>query len=272
MLFSGTSGLILLLGAFALDTWLGVHPWLLMGTGGGLLMFAAGLLWLLTQPRYLRGGAWAVAAADAGWVAAAAGLLAAYPSLLTSAGQLALGAVTVVVAMFAVAQVIGIRRLGSTSITGAIPFVLRVERVLMSPPEEVWNAIADAGDYARFAPGIASTSIVSGNGEGMTRACTDDHGGTWTETCTLWEEGTCYRMSVDVDSYPLYYRLLLHEFAQTWLIDRAPGHTRVTLTFEGATRLGILGLLIVKVLGNRRRLESILEAYEQDLVTVRRVR
>jgi hypothetical protein len=47
------------------------------------------------------------------------------------------------------------------------------------------------------------------------RVCTNDRGGQWAERCTLWDEGTRYRMTVDVGSYPIYYRMLLHELTQT---------------------------------------------------------
>jgi hypothetical protein len=129
----------------------------------------------------------------------------------------------------------------------------------------VWDAIADAGGYAEFADGIAATEIVSGEHEGMVRVCTDERGGQWGETCTLWEQGRRYRMTVDVASYPPVYRALLHEFAQTWELQPVPGGTRVTLQFDAAVKLGVIGRLALKAMGRGQRLERILDAYQQHL-------
>jgi uncharacterized protein YndB with AHSA1/START domain len=149
--------------------------------------------------------------------------------------------------------------------TATSPVHLRVERFVAVPMERVWRAIADAGDYGRFAPGIAATSIVAGEGEGMVRVCRDDQGGEWAETCTLWEDGHRYRMTVDVSTYPAHYRLLLHEFAQTWTLETVPNGTRIQLTFDGAVKLGALGRAAVRMLGRQRRLEAILDNYEREL-------
>jgi hypothetical protein len=43
---------------------------------------------------------------------------------------------------------------------------------------------------------------------------------------------------VDVSSYPAHYRMLLHEFAQTWTLEPVPGGTRIRLAFDGAVKLG----------------------------------
>lgn len=269
--FSATTGVVLLAGGFVLDDWLGVHVLVLMALGGGLLAFAGLLLWLLTQPRHLSVGARLVIAADVSWVAGAAVLLAVFPAALSPAGRAALATVSAVVAAIAAAQVVGLRRIRSGPVTATSPVALRVERVIAAPVEQVWDAVADAGDYARFAPGIAATEIISGEGQGMVRVCIDDRGGRWAEACTLWEAGTRYRMTVDVDSYPIYYRMLLHEFAQTWTVEPAPGGTRLTLSFDGAVKLGVLGRLATRVLGNSRRLEAILDAYEHALAKEQQV-
>lgn len=265
-LFSTATGVVLLAGGFlGLDRWLGADAWLLGGVGGALVMFAGLLVWLLSQPQHLAVGARLVVAADAAWVAAAALLLAAFPSALTPAGRTALAVVTAAVAALAAAQLIGLHRLRPGPVTGTTPLALRVQRVIDAPVGRVWQAVSDAGDYARFAPGIAATAIVSGAGQGMVRVCTDDRGGQWAERCTLWQEGTRYRMTVDVDSYPIAYRMLLHELAQTWTVEPSTDATVVTLTFDGAVKLGVLGRLAARLLGNPRRLEAILDAYERDL-------
>jgi hypothetical protein len=206
-----------------------------------------------------------VVAADVAWVLAAAVLLVGIPNLLAPAGQVSLAVVSVVVAVLAAAQTVGLRRRGTGPMTAASPVHLQVERIVSAPPEQVWVAISDAGDYGRFAPGIAHTVIVSGEQEGMVRVCRDDQGGEWAETCTLWEDGHRYRMTVDVSSYPAYYRWLLEEFAQTWTVEPAPIGTRLRVAFDGAVKLGVFGRAAVRMLGRQRRLDAILDNYEREL-------
>jgi uncharacterized protein YndB with AHSA1/START domain len=206
-----------------------------------------------------------VVAADVAWVLAAAVLLVGNPNLLAPAGQVSLAVVSVVVAVLAAAQAVGLRRRGTGPMTAASPVHLQVERIVSAPPEQVWAAISDAGDYGRFAPGIAHTVIVSGEQEGMVRVCRDDQGGEWAETCTLWEDGHRYRMTVDVSSYPTYYRWLLEEFAQTWTVEPAPDGTRLRVAFDGAVKLGVFGRAAVRMLGRQRRLDAILDNYEREL-------
>jgi uncharacterized protein YndB with AHSA1/START domain len=263
--FSAVSGLVLLAGAPLLAGWVEVNGRLLAGIGTGLLVFAGLLVWLLAEPPRLAAGAWWVLGADLAWVVSAAMLLAVAPSLLSASGRYALVAVTVVVAIIVGWQVVGARRRGSGHMDGTSPITLRVERTIAASPDQVWDAVSDAGDYARFAPGIADTRIVTGQGEGMVRVCRDDQGGEWAETCTLWDEGHRYRMDVDVDSYPAYYRMLLSEFAQTWTLEPARDGTHVRLDFDGSVKLGIIGRAAARLLGNPRRLEAILDGYEREL-------
>jgi hypothetical protein len=264
-LFSAISGVTLSVGALPLSGSIGIASWILAVVGVGLVGFAGLLVWLLADARRLARGAPFVVAADVAWVLAAAVLLVGIPNLLTPAGQVGLAAVSVVVAVLAAAQTVGLRRRGTGPMTAASPVHLQVERIVAAPPEQVWIAISDAGDYGRFAPGIAHTAIVSGQQEGMVRICRDDQGGEWAETCTLWEDGHRYRMTVDVSSYPAYYRWLLQEFAQTWTVEPAPGGTRLRLAFGGAVKLGIFGRAAVRMLGRRRPLDAILDNYEREL-------
>lgn len=266
-IFSAVSGVMLIVAAPMLSGPVGVPGWILATVGVGLVGFAVLLAWLLAVPRRLAVGARFVLVADVTWVLGAVVLLAGFPGLMAPAGRLGLGAVSAVVAAIAVGQAVGLRRRGHAPMTATSPVQLRVERIVGVSVERVWEAISDAGDYGRFAPGIAHTSIVAGKREGMVRVCRDDQGGEWVETCTLWEEGHRYRMTVDVSSYPAYYRLLLHEFAQTWTLEPVPSGTRIQLAFDGAVKLGVLGRAAALMLGRQRRLDAILDNYERELTT-----
>ena len=84
--------------------------WLLAGLGVGLVVYAADLLWLARSSRMIVAGGRAAVLADVAWVIAAAALIA-FSAVLTRQGELALAIVSIVVAGFAAAQWIGLRRL-----------------------------------------------------------------------------------------------------------------------------------------------------------------
>ena len=86
---------------------------------------------------------------------------------------------------------------------------LYFEKHIKSNKEKVWQVISDVGNYHKIAPNIDKVNIISGKGEGMVRSCS--HGkDTWTETCTLWIEGTVFAFSVDTTpvDYPYPFKML----------------------------------------------------------------
>lgn len=117
--FSGATGLVLLIGARWLDGWLGLSAWLLAALGVGLLLYAADLAWLSRSDRWLIPGGRLAVVADIGWVVAAAALIA-FTAVLTKQGELALALVSVMVAGFAAAQWIGLRRLSAIEASGTV--------------------------------------------------------------------------------------------------------------------------------------------------------
>ncbi len=69
-------------------------------------------------------------------------------------------------------------------------------RMINAPREVVWKVISDVGNYHRYATGLSGVTVISGEGKGMVRACSDELG-SWRETCTRWDEGSSYSFSVD---------------------------------------------------------------------------
>lgn len=78
-------------------------------------------------------------------------------------------------------------------------------------------------------------------------------------------EGHRYRITVDISTYPARYRALLHELNQTWTVERTEHGARLCLSFDGAVELGVIGRAIACIVGNRRRLEAILDSYDREL-------
>ena len=111
-LFSGASGALLALGARPVAIFLGLENALFLTiTGVLLLLYAAGLLYVATRPTVNRAAAWMAVALDLLWVAASAAILLGGWLPLTTAGRWAVGIVAELVALFALFQYLGLRRL-----------------------------------------------------------------------------------------------------------------------------------------------------------------
>lgn len=266
---SGATGAALALGSPWLDGLLGVHAGILAGVGAGLVLFAVGIIAALARPAGLDRAARAIIAADIAWVAGATVVVPL--DVLTPLGDLLLVAVSAVVAGFAAAQAIGLRRAGSTGRLGVRPVEVSGSRDIAAPPERAWAAVADAAGYAAFAPGIATTTTDGAVRDGMRRRCTDDAGNAWSETCTLVEPGRSYRMEVDTETYPLRHRLVLDRFAMTWRVEPIAAGSRLGLTFSGGAKLGVLGRLAMAAMAADAPQEQILDRYaaalERDAAT-----
>ena len=109
--FSAIAGAVMIAGAvLGLDAWLGVDAWLLFVLGVGLVIYAVDLLWVARSPKWLVPGGRAAVIADITWVVVAAALIG-FTAVLTRQGEVALAIVSVVVAGFAAAQLVGLRKL-----------------------------------------------------------------------------------------------------------------------------------------------------------------
>lgn len=107
--FSEVSGGILLIGAPFLDATFGLDAWFLAVVGASLVGYGA-LLWFMARGAKVRPAATLATVMDATWVLAAAVVLLGFTGAMTPAGRGALGAVSVAVAGFAVAQWFWLRR------------------------------------------------------------------------------------------------------------------------------------------------------------------
>ena len=145
------------------------------------------------------------------------------------------------------------------------PFTLEKSRVIPAPVSVVWDVISDAGRYHEVVDTLAVTEITSGSGEGMVRHCVDTKGREWEETCTLWEPDHRYRMTVDIDTYPASFRAIFKRLEGAWSVAEEDGGTRLTLRFDGETKLGPLGKVAVAAMGRGSVFDSIFEGYERQL-------
>jgi hypothetical protein len=107
---SALGGALLLLAAGPVSALAGLPgPGIARAVGAGLLVYAAALLWNAARATVSRGEALLAVVLNAGWVAGSAVLIVDGP--LTIGGNLAVAAVAAVVLLFAVLEVVGLRRL-----------------------------------------------------------------------------------------------------------------------------------------------------------------
>ena len=99
--FSGVSGLVLLLAAAPVAAATGIQPpGVLMAVGIGLIGFCVLLLRHVRREHITRAEAVLISALDLGWVLGSIGLLVLYADLFTPTGYIAVIAVAIVVLLF----------------------------------------------------------------------------------------------------------------------------------------------------------------------------
>ncbi|MGI9613829.1 MAG: SRPBCC family protein [Acidimicrobiales bacterium] len=144
-------------------------------------------------------------------------------------------------------------------------FTIEASRVVAAPPALVWSVISNAGDYHSVVDTLEHTEIVSGQGHGMTRHCLDTKGREWTETCSLWNEGQAFRMTVDIDTYPTSFRAIFKRVEGTWSVTPAEEGAVITMRFDGETKLGPVGKAAVAAMGREAVLGGIMDGYESEI-------
>ncbi|MDW3196763.1 MAG: SRPBCC family protein [Cytophagales bacterium] len=88
-------------------------------------------------------------------------------------------------------------------------------RTFAASKADVWAVISDVANYHQYATGLTGVTILSGEGKGMIRSCSDELG-SWKETCTAWNEGTSYSFNVHTGKdYPYPFKT----FRGTWSIN-----------------------------------------------------
>ncbi len=114
-LFSGISGLILLLGASSIAQLTGLSmPAIRMGLGGVLVLYGAGLLWHTGRESIDRRLALAAVLLDLLWVAGSIILLLKGGTILTTAGRWTVALIAEAVGGFAALQLYGLWRIHKT--------------------------------------------------------------------------------------------------------------------------------------------------------------
>lgn len=141
-------------------------------------------------------------------------------------------------------------------------------RAMDAPAPVVWDVITDHDLYAAVAPNLSTVEVVDGEGEGMVRRCVDASGNEWTETCTRWEAGEGFAVTVDVEHSDLHRRLF-DRFEGEWSLSERDEDVLVTIRFEFEPKYGPLGVLISRFFAYKAPgiLEPILDAWAEEART-----
>jgi len=250
--FSLLIGLAALVAGGPIADVLGVEQvWLVRSLGAGLLGFAAFVLWVASaRTTTLTPVSRLISFADFGWVAGTAALIAA--GWLSTAGAIVIGLIAFVVLKLGInqlrrrTQLIADLRASDDGIN-ELPAIEVIEFSQPSPfsAEVIWPVITDHDLYAKLALNLKAASGLTPNGPGFQRTCTDPAGRTWSETCTLWDPGHRFDVSVDASDYP--YPLGLVE--GSWRVE--PGEragSTIGMRFAIQPRPGLYGRLFVPLM------------------------
>ncbi len=219
--------------------------------GIGLLVFATVVA--LVATRAMLGGRWAklVIAADLLWVLDSAVLLTVYPGHFSPIGFEIILAAAAIVGLFALGQSLGLVLLyqGKSDIRVARNgdrTTLTASLTTIASAERVWQVMSDQERYADVADNISQVEILEGRGEGMIRQCRDNDGKSWTETCTLWDEGRAFGFRVHTEAADYPYPIA--GLAGTWSLAPAGAGTRITMTFDIQAKAGLVNRLLFRLM------------------------
>ncbi|MEQ8717413.1 MAG: SRPBCC family protein [Acidimicrobiales bacterium] len=249
--FSWATGTIaLVLGGPLADLFDLDEVWLVRLLGGGLLAFGLGVF-ALSGARTTVLTTWSagISLADFGWVVGTVVVLAL--GWLSTAGAVVMSVVGAVVGGLGSAQLAARRRLhdAADDTTAALDEFPPVEihtfqRAIGGTPAQLWPIVSDHSRYAELALNLKAAENLTPNGPGFERSCTDRAGRTWSETCTLWDQGRRFDVSVNIDDYPYP----LQSVQGSWRVDPHDETTStVGMVFAIQPKPGITGRLFTAV-------------------------
>ena len=232
--------------------WLGVVSQdVIMALGFGLLLFAA-FVFRTARQRLLRvGHAKTITTMDLGWVLGTGVLLLVASELFSGPGLVTLLVIAAVVLLFAIEQFIGVATLyqGQHAVSTMFregTLTLTATATTNATPKRVWQVMSDHELYADVADNLSKVEVVSGSGVGMVRRCCDTKGKSWSETCTLWEEGRAFsfRVHTEAEDYPYAIAGLSGE----WALSRQAEGTRIQLNFRITGKSGFGNRMLLKAM------------------------
>jgi len=123
---------------------------------------------------------------------------------------------------------------------------ITIKRTVNAPLEAVWTVVSDLAGYARYAPNLNTSKVVSGDGVGMVRECSSKEG-RWQEHCTHWQEQSSYQFQVQTQAkdYPFPFKLLHGK----WIVEsHTANQTVICMVFHVEFKNQIVGWLLFPIM------------------------
>ena len=142
-----------------------------------------------------------------------------------------------------------------------------MRRLIQAPMASTWSLISDVGGYSRYAPNIDHSKILSGEGVGMVRECSNKDGD-WREVCTEWIEGQHY--DFEIQTHEKNYPYLLKVLKGHWSVEEQVGNaTLVKMVFQYEFKNKILGYLLDPIMRRQftKVCKALLDNWEKVLST-----
>lgn len=202
---------------------------------------------------------------DALWVLLTSLGLLLFADAFTGVGVGALLAVNGAVLGFTVAQMDWLReRLAHPDASSGFESRLVTKAAVHASRDKIWARLAKLEDIVRYAPGLATSSMVEGtNGLGAVRECRAAGGETWRERITAWDDGHSFEMVFNTDSPDFPFPV--HTMAGGWAVGEDAGKTwveaHICLTPKGAVARFLLPLLAFV---NDRKFLKIIDNLDQS--------
>ncbi|MGV3756045.1 MAG: SRPBCC family protein [Verrucomicrobiota bacterium] len=204
-LFSGISGVLLVLNPALVAAWLGVNTLTLLPIIGlGLVIFSVDLLHQATRQRLATWRALIACLGDFAWVASSLIMLAVIGDEFSLQGQLLIAVVAAIVLSFGLWQFSGIQKAHQLPLSAkhrhCVPVRVNV------PQEQMWQVVSKIGDIQRYMPALKSSELLNNAlpGVGAIRHCEDKTGNAWSEECVAFIEGQSFtvRFLTDAPNFP----------------------------------------------------------------------
>jgi len=263
--FSFATGLTLALQGYAIAEIFGVDEtpvFTLLGIG--LLAFSIAVFAVSRQKPVQTLAVLVIIILDLVWVLSSIPLLLLNPFEFTQTGNIIVGAVALVVFLAALMQSTGLSKVDSNDTTGYKE--LKFERSVNANTQTVWDVISDVANYHHVAPNIDDVKIISGNGTGMVRECSQGDG-RWTEECILWNEGEQFSFKVNTDApdYPFPLSFL----QGTWEVTpHGANQSKIEMKFEFKYKRNILNVLLHPLMAPKFRsiVKELMDKWEEKIM------
>ena len=175
------------------------------------------------------------------------------PDLFNATGLWVVAMVAVAVAIFGIAQLMGLRRYLAEhrADLGRYRYCVAVD--VAAAEEAVWRVVSDLGAIAEYVPSLASSRLVANKGSSQgalssRRQCTSMRGDRWSEHITRFDEerhAFDVRFATEAPDFPFPLRVM----HGGWQLESRPsGHTRVAVWWSLTPKVPLAGLVIVALM------------------------